>query len=47
MAAGDFNRSHFRESSEWKMLTREHAQIISDDKFVEERFFVQCPPDVQ
>jgi len=47
MAAGDFNRSHFRESSQWKALTREHAQIIDDDTFVLGRFFGHCPPDRQ
>ena len=47
MAEGDFNRSHFRESSQWKALTREHAQIIDDDTFVLGRFFAKCPPDQQ
>ncbi len=47
MAAGDFNRSHFRESSQWKALTREHAQIIDDDTFVLGRFFAHCPPEQQ
>ena len=47
MAAGDFNRTHFRESSQWKSLTRKHAQIISNDTFVLERFLVQCPADMQ
>ena len=47
MAAGDFNRSHFRESSQWKALIREHAQIINDDTFILDRFFVKCPADQQ
>ena len=47
MAVGNFTRSHFRESSQWTALTREHAQLISDDAFVLDRFLAKCPPNVQ
>ena len=47
MAAGDFNSSHWRKSFQWFTLVREHAQIISDDTFVLERFLVRCPAEAQ
>jgi hypothetical protein len=47
MAAGDFNVSHFRESSQWKVLIREHAQIVKKDAFVLERFLTKCPAGQQ
>ena len=43
MTAGNFTGDHFRESSQWKMLLREHAQLISDDTFVLKRFLFRCP----
>ena len=47
MASGDFKKSHWRKSAQWKMLIREHARVIVDDTFVMERFFIKCPEDGQ
>ena len=43
MTQGNFTADHFRESSQWKMLIREHAQIISNDNFILKRFLFRCP----
>ena len=43
MTKGNFTGAYFRESSQWKMLTRAHAQVIDDDTIVLDRFLYRCP----
>ena len=45
MASDQLTKEHWRKSSQWFAVTREHAQVIVDDVVVYDAFRAHCYPN--